>query len=524
VNNQSALTIFDCEDLGFDAQGLRTEMLLEAQRRSLEMVVQGAALTDVLSHLALIVESQCRDSVACSILLMDGAGCLRHGAAPSLPPEYCAAVDGIKISADVGTCGAAAATGSMVITEDIDADPKWQAIKHLPLAMGLKAVWAQPIVARDGRVLGTFGTYYRVCRCPSLAERQLTQILSHTAALAIERMQMDAAREQERRLIDIALDAAEMGTWRYCYADNICDYNRQAQRLYGLMDGRFLHDEAGVQRLIHPDDIPTMWRAVKAAEESGRYTTEYRVRRPEGGWRWLSAWGLVDYEGEGAERHPVAIIGASRDITERKDAEAQQKLLVDELSHRVRNTLSIIQSIAAQTLRDTPEPAAFKTAFTARLTALSRAHSLLTKALWQGTRLSDIVATTLDPFGGERRAEAIRFDGPPIIVKPNAAVMLCLVLHELATNAAKYGALSAPDGRIDFVWSKSGADPDAESTLELLWSERGGPQVVPPSRQGFGSRLIAAGAAQLGGTAALDYANDGVRCRFSFPLHQDAFA
>ena len=512
------------ENADIDAGPLH-DSLLDAQRQALEMVVRGTPLSEVLAFLTAIVESHAGGDVVAAILLLDRNGILRTGAAPSLPHEYNQAINGIKACKDLGTCAAAAATGEVVVTPDIAADVKWHTIKHLPLGLGLVAAWSQPILARDGRVLGTFGTYFRALRAPTERERRLVGIVSHTAALAIERKEAKDASEQQRRILDATLDAAEMGTWRYTLGDGISTMSPRAQALYGLDSPSITFDDAGIAALLHPDDIVS--RAERLAEVcapggEGRYTMEYRVRRRAGGWRWLNVWGVVEFEGEGEERRAVAIVGASRDITEIKKAEQRQKLLVDELNHRVKNTLAIIQAISAQTLRETPEPSAFKAAFTARLNALARGHALLTKGLWRAASLHDIAATTLDPFGGDKIEDAISIDGPAVAIEPNSAVTLCLVLHELATNAAKHGSLSKPGGRISLAWKKTAGRVGAPPNIELMWRERGGPPVVKPLRRGFGSRLITASAEQFGGDVTLAYEPAGLECTFRFPLSETA--
>jgi len=178
-------------------------------------------------------------------------------------------------------------------------------------------------------------------------------------AADILRLETDAqelrrALERQKRTFDLAMTASRMGTWRYTLADNVCVYDDNAQRLYGLAEARFLHDEDGVRSKFHPDDLERMWSRVALALDprgDGRYDVEYRVRQPDGSWRWLSAWGLTEFEGEGADRKPVAIAGASRDLTERKQAEERQRLLLNELNHRVKNTIAALQAIAVQTLR-----------------------------------------------------------------------------------------------------------------------------------------------------------------------------
>ncbi len=213
------------------------------------------------------------------------------------------------------------------------------------------------------------------------------------------------------------------------------------------------------------------------------------------------------FAGNGSVR---GCVGVFVDITERKQTERQKNLFIDELNHRVKNTLAIVQSIASQTLRQTNEPKAFNSAFVGRLDALARAHSLLTTALWQGVDLADLVAVALSPFENFKGQVAVQ--GPSIVIRPNGAVTLALVLHELATNAAKYGALSTTSGKVAIAWIKEGG------SISLHWSETGGPPVGEPARKGFGSRLIAASASQLGGTANVAYAQDGVKATLAFPL------
>jgi signal transduction histidine kinase len=181
----------------------QAEVFAHAQKHSLELIVDGAPLSEVLTYLTRVIERQSDEQVVAAILFLDAEGRLRNGASPSLPHDYVAAIDGLKAEPHVGTCSAAAATCRTVVTPDIENDPGWAAIKHLPLNIGLRAAWSQPITARDGRVLGTFGTYFRSCRQPSAAERQAVEILSRTAALAIERAHVDEAlRQTERKLRD----------------------------------------------------------------------------------------------------------------------------------------------------------------------------------------------------------------------------------------------------------------------------------------------------------------------------------
>lgn len=323
--------------------------------------------------------------------------------------------------------------------------------------------------------------------------------------------EMRGTLERHQRTFDLAMAFAHMGTWRYTLADNICVYDDNAQRLYGLTGARFLHDDAGAKEKFHPDDLAPMWaRMAKALAPAGdgRYEVEYRVKQLDGSWRWLSALGLVEFEGHGAARRPVAIAGASRDLTEIKRAERMQQLLVNELNHRVKNTLATVQSLAFLTLQDATDVKSARHALDARIFSLARAHDILTERNWSGADLADVVARALAPFA----VAQITCEGPSVEISPKLALALTLALHELATNAVKHGALSRPQGRIAVRWAAH------DDEVALTWCESGGPAVVPPTRRGFGSTLLEQ--ALAGGSARLDFASDGVRYSLTAPLER----
>ncbi len=192
---------------------------------------------------------------------------------------------------------------------------------------------------------------------------------------------------------------------------------------------------------------------------------------------------------------------------ERERHEQRRRLLVDELNHRVKNTLATVQSIAQQTLRGDIAPAEARNALTGRLIALARAHDVLTEESWEGAELHDVVAGAVSAHGGPDRFVVT---GAPLWLPPALSLSLSLVLHELATNATKYGALSAEGGTVAIDWKITGR-ADA-LRLTLRWTERGGPPVMPPARHGFGSRLIQASFASAAGTTTVDYAPGGLVC------------
>ncbi len=211
-----------------------------------------------------------------------------------------------------------------------------------------------------------------------------------------------------------------------------------------------------------------------------------------------------------------AIIGASkvaRDISERKRAEETQRLLIDELNHRIKNTLATVQAIASQTLRRTSSPQAFVTSFNGRIHALARAHGLLTGSSFQGAEVLQLVRDQL-MLGGEDDNRIV-WSGPSLVLDAQVALHLALVLHELGTNARKYGALSSPRGKVEVSWELVA---HGGRNLILVWQESGGPPVTAPSSHGFGSILIEQSLQAHGGQVSTTYAESGLNCRINLPL------
>ena len=204
------------------------------------------------------------------------------------------------------------------------------------------------------------------------------------------------------------------------------------------------------------------------------------------------------------------------DITERKELEEQRQLLIDELNHRVRNTLMVVQGMAYQSFKGEDVPVAPLAAFNARLHALAAAHTALSRSNWTGADMEEAVRRGLAICGED--AARVVLEGPALTLRPSVAVALVLVLHELATNAVKYGALSNHAGRIAVRWSMA-PDDKGDFALKVEWTEQGGPAVSPPTREGFGSRLITTSIRQqLGGEVTMDFAASGLACRMAFPL------
>lgn len=198
------------------------------------------------------------------------------------------------------------------------------------------------------------------------------------------------------------------------------------------------------------------------------------------------------------------------DVTERARAEETQRLLIGELNHRVKNTLATVQAIATQTLRHTDSPADFSKAFMGRIQALARAHSLLSSTTWRGADLAELVQNQLQL--GLIDAARLSVSGPSLDFAPDIALHLALVLHELATNAHKYGAFAAPEGRVQLEWEQRGQE------MHLRWQESGVPQFEPPSRSGFGTTLIERSLKAMSGSAKVSYGKDGICWQLCLPV------
>ncbi len=211
----------------------------------------------------------------------------------------------------------------------------------------------------------------------------------------------------------------------------------------------------------------------------------------------------------------VAQLAVTRDVTQRKRSEEHQQLLINELNHRVKNTLATVQSIAAQTLRSAGSLDGAKGALESRLLALSRTHDVLTRENWEGAGLREIATQAIEPYAGVGEGR-LHLQGPDVRLPPRMALALAMALQELATNAVKYGALSRPTGKLRIAWAIEHGDPPC---LHLEWRESGGPPVRPPARRGFGTRLIERSLAQdLNGSVRIDFEPAGVVCRVEAPM------
>jgi PAS domain S-box-containing protein len=271
-------------------------------------------------------------------------------------------------------------------------------------------------------------------------------------------------------------------------------------------------------RYTHPDDADPDREGFRkqVAGELEFYSVEKRFIRKDGRVIWLSVRSSPVRDANVRLQYVVRVV---QDITEHKAAERRQKLLMDELNHRVKNTLATVQSLASQTARAAHTPAAFRERFEGRLIALSKAHDQLTIHHWESADLRGLLSGSLAPYAGPN-PERVVLRGEDVVLRPRAVLTLAMAVHELTTNAAKYGALSVPGGRIEIQWQPARAE-NRRPILRIDWIEQGGPLVTDPQQRGFGSKLIEGSiAAELGGTARLAFEPEGLRCEIVVPLEK----
>jgi PAS domain S-box-containing protein len=320
-----------------------------------------------------------------------------------------------------------------------------------------------------------------------------------------------ALAEREARL-RAALDAGNIATWEYDIgADEGAALGWPGEPIpFGGAGGD--RRSEGWLRQVHPEDramLQAVFRDIKDGSQV-RFAAEFRVRRrpPAEGWAWVSSAGAV-VERDPATGAPLRVAGVSCDVSERREAEARRLLVAREVDHRAKNLLAVVQSVLRLTPRDDPE--AFAAAVERRVAALARAHNLLAERGWAAAELGEVAARELSglPPG------TARLEGPSAALVASAVQPVAMALHELATNSAKHGALSRPEGRVVLRWD---LDRDA-ATLRVFWTESGGPPVSePPARRGFGSRMIQATVeGQLGGSLALHWHEDGLRAELALP-------
>lgn len=409
--------------------------------------------------------------------------------------------------------------GSLVVL-DVTADPRFA---DSPLVTGSPHVrfYAGAPIMVEGHRLGSLCVMSNRTRkaCSPELQQQLTELAGLASSLFVlknearVRARTAAALVREEWRHALTLEAGKVGSWVWDVQTGEVTCNDMFRRMYALTENGTIRIE-DVLAATHPGDREVVRAGMDASFAEGvDYSAEARVAASG---RWLTMRGRV-YQRD-AEGRPMVMMGASIDITENKQSAEHTRLLLRELNHRVKNTLAMIQSVARQTIRQNPDPQDFIEAFSGRLRTISDAHVLLADRDWSGVQLFEVVASQLGPKfrTSPDRAEV---HGEDVTLPADHALGLGLILHELTTNAHRYGAWSGEQGTVNIDWE---VKEEPKRGLTLIWREEGGPRVEKPEEYGLGARLIERSLAKvLDSDVQLSFEPGGVAAKVWMPLPAD---
>jgi two-component sensor histidine kinase/DNA-binding response OmpR family regulator len=307
------------------------------------------------------------------------------------------------------------------------------------------------------------------------------RVAERTEALALA---ADSLRRSEQGR-SLALVAGNMGSWDFDAVSGSWFWDEGQSRIFGVDHASFTPDIEAIRRGIHPEDIENIRRQFESLSPgNSTCELEFRIVRPNGETRWCTAAAVASFDAAG---HMVRFSGVTTDITDRREAESRQTLLAREVDHRAKNTLAIVQAIVRMAKRDSIDD--YMKAVEGRIGALAQTHEILSQCKWEGADILRLVLDELAPYHSDAR-QRVTAVGPSLVLAPEQAQLVAMAVHELATNAAKYGSLSVERGKVDVSWSAF------EGVLILVWRESGGPPVSPPKKLGFGTKIISS----LGGS------------------------
>lgn len=366
-----------------------------------------------------------------------------------------------------------------------------------------------PVFGEEGELTYFFASQFDV----TLQKERLAKAENDRAELeqAVGRRTLELTRSEDH--LRFILKAGSLGYWTLDLADMRLVASDVCKENFGrLASDPFTYTD--LISAVYEEDRDRMQTAVKASIENKiDYDIEYRLITPDGDIRWVHVKGRTSYSAGGV---PLSMAGVSSDITDRKRGEEHREFLAAELNHRVKNSMATMQSIAHQTLRNSSTVEQALSDLDARLSSLASAHDVLTRESWDGAAIEQIAAGALDAFRS-KASDRIMISGPAVWLDPQRTLALVMAIHELATNAVKYGALSGDAGHVELSWDV--AHQEGDRRLRIRWEEAGGPVVTPPTRRGFRTRMIEkALAAEFGGNARLQYLPEGLLFEVDAPL------
>jgi PAS domain S-box-containing protein len=407
------------------------------------------------------------------------------------------------------SCGLAFSSGCRVVVPDTETCAFLAGTTDLDeyRRSNIRAVQSTPLISRSGELLGMISTHWREPHQPAERALRRLDVLARQAADLIERGKMEAAlRESEERFRWLAsiIESSDDAIVSKNLDGIITSWNKGAERVFGYAAEEVIGKPITI---LIPSDQHDEERAILERIRRGERINHYETvrQRKDGS---LIAISLTVSPVKSVEGKIVGASKIARDITEQKRSQEQIAVLAREAEHRTGNVLATVKATIALSLSEAPE--SLKDTIKGRIEALANVHALFVESRWRGAELHSLVAQELAPY---QRDDRVRIDGPELILEPNRAQTIAVALHELATNAAKYGAFSEAKGQVEVNWSLA-----ADGWLKLRWAERGGPTVTGPARHGFGSRMMEQMIRhQVGGEMRLDWCAEGIVCEITLP-------
>lgn len=500
----------------------QSKILLAAQKEAFRNAMNGAPLATSLGILTQAAIEQSGDDRRCAFYIADRDGAHRTHVV-GMGDACGAKIEGFEISPESLACGLAVASGKPVFTTDVQDEPRWHQLSWPATEIDYRGCWSFPVETATGKLVGSLAMYFTEPREPTQRDRDIVAALTSTAAIIISEHQATTAlRESEEGFRQFAASSSDALWIRDAVSFKFEYVSDAVTAIFGVSPAQMLADDKLLNSLIIPEERDAVSQRVERIAKGERISQEYRILRPsDRTFRWIRSTGFPLRD----ERGEVRRIGAiASDITEAKLAIEHQAILLAELQHRVRNIMAMMRSITARSGERAVDVPDYAGLVSGRLLALARVQALLTRAANIGVGVAAIVRDEVSAQAQHDRQYVL--DGPDIELSPKAAEILTLVVHELATNAVKYGALSVADGKVLVRWDA--VEKRGAPWLVFDWTEGAAPDRQQaasgsPVRRGFGTELIEGRVPyELGGLGQILIGPGGAHCHLAFPLRDGA--
>ncbi len=453
--------------------------------------------------------TECLGCDRASILLFDEDGVMRFKSARGLSDHYCTRLEG-HTPWQKGELHPVP-----ILVSDIEQTDEEDWVKKTIRDEGIRCLGFFPLT-QAGRAIGKFMTYYPEPREFPQHEIDLAVTIARQVGFSVEREWAESLRrrvEEDLRHSEarfrLMSESAPVMIWMSDRNGACLHLNRMLRDVWGVTEQDF--QAFDWRSTMHPEDADMITEVVSSAvAEQKAFSVKGRYLTVDGSFRIFLTTAKPNYSGSGDF---LGMIGVNVDITEQERAAEHREFIFNELNHRVKNTLSLVQAIAHRTLKGA-RGATLAKEFEGRLASLAVAHNLLTEANWDKAPLRQLLSDAL--MTRSETSAKYRLSGPDVSLSPKQALAIAMAVHELNTNAVKYGALSAETGQVDLEWTI-----ETRNTFEMIWSESGGPSVAVPEKRGFGTFMIERVLAHdLEGEVSLDFFPEGLRCSIRALLHR----